>query len=91
MGHYDVAQGFFFSVRDLDFSFVLRLLFFHVLYVRSFSTYIVIIYRPLRGFYGNFSMRILRICELGKMSKSCSQSLKLYQFVCVLPFLITFC
>jgi len=25
------------------------------------------------------------------MSKSYSQSLKLYQFVCILPFLITFC
>jgi len=43
MGPYDVARSFFFYlVRDLDFSFVLRLLFFHVLYVRSFSTYIVI-------------------------------------------------
>ena len=49
------------------------------------------IYRPLRGFYGNYSMRIPRIYELGKMSKSCSQSLKLYQFVCILPFQITFC
>jgi len=37
-------------------------------------------------------MRIPRICELGKMSKSCSQSLKLYyQYVCILPFQITVC